>query len=158
MSVPVVIRGKEGEEASWWGLIKVGEGWSGWWTWYYSRFLSSLICSQVYSIPLGGMCVRQPFAIGGQFLLMYIYPSLAPLLLTNPIAKMMCAFSLSLSFPLPPPLPPLPSPLSLPGSGSTYIYGLCDANFKPGMTKEECLHFATNGNQALGGLTIQWGT
>ena len=157
MSVPVVMRGKEGEEASWWGLIKVGEdrvgGGPG-----TTLSSSHLSCSQVYSIPLGGMCVRQPFAIGGQFLLMYIYPSLAPLLLTNPIAKMMCAFSLSLSFPLPPPLPPLPSPLSLPGSGSTYIYGHCDANFKPGMTKEECLHFATNGNQALGGLTIQWGT
>jgi 20S proteasome subunit beta 1 len=46
---------------------------------------------QVYSIPLGGMMVRQPFAIGG--------------------------------------------------SGSTYIYGYCDSQFRNGMTKEECLSF-----------------
>ncbi|XP_068700218.1 proteasome subunit beta type-6-like [Montipora foliosa] len=49
---------------------------------------------QVFSIPLGGMCVRQPFAIGG--------------------------------------------------SGSTYIYGHCDATFKPNMTKEECFAFVSN--------------
>ncbi|XP_028394199.1 proteasome subunit beta type-6-like [Dendronephthya gigantea] len=49
---------------------------------------------QVYSIPLGGMCVRQPFTIGG--------------------------------------------------SGSTYIYGHCDATFKPGMTKDECYKFVAN--------------
>ena len=51
--------------------------------------------SQVFSIPLGGMCVRQPFAIGG--------------------------------------------------SGSTYIYGYCDAHYKAGMTKEECTDFVKNG-------------
>ena len=27
------------------------------------------------------------------------------------------------------------------GSGSTYIYGYCDAHFKQGMTKEECIEF-----------------
>ena len=31
------------------------------------------------------------------------------------------------------------------GSGSTYIYGHCDATFKPGMTKEECFTFVSNG-------------
>merc|ERR1712048_145925 len=46
---------------------------------------------QVYSIPIGGMLVRQPFTIGG--------------------------------------------------SGSTYLYGHCDFNFKKGMTKEECVKF-----------------
>eukprot|EP00047_Mylnosiga_fluctuans_P002172 m.223459 g.223459 ORF g.223459 m.223459 type:complete len:217 (+) comp10929_c0_seq1:31-681(+) len=46
---------------------------------------------QVYTIPLGGMCVRQPFSIGG--------------------------------------------------SGSTYVYGHCDATFKENMTKEECKKF-----------------
>ena len=59
------------------------------------------------------------------------------------------------SFPLPPPLflsLPLPSSLSpslsaTQGSGSTYIYGHCDANFKSGMTKDECLHFVTNGKR-----------
>lgn len=64
--------------------------------------MASMICAgwdaarggQVYCIPLGGVRVRQPFAIGG--------------------------------------------------SGSTYIYGYCDANFKEGMTKEEALKFVRN--------------
>jgi len=46
---------------------------------------------QVYGVPLGGMCVRQPFSIGG--------------------------------------------------SGSTFVYGLVDAEYRVGMTKEECLAF-----------------
>jgi len=49
---------------------------------------------QVYSVPLGGMLVRQPVSIGG--------------------------------------------------SGSTYVYGYVDANFKKGMSKEECVDFVTN--------------
>lgn len=48
----------------------------------------------VFSIPLGGMLVRQPFTIGG--------------------------------------------------SGSSYIYGYCDANYKVGMTREECEQFVIN--------------
>ncbi|KAJ8255031.1 hypothetical protein GJAV_G00200190 [Gymnothorax javanicus] len=32
-------------------------------------------------------------------------------------------------------------PVSVGGSGSTYIYGYVDSNFKPGMTKEEYLRF-----------------
>lgn len=31
------------------------------------------------------------------------------------------------------------------GSGSTYIYGFCDANYKENMTKDECLVFVSNG-------------
>ena len=31
------------------------------------------------------------------------------------------------------------------GSGSTYIYGHCDATYKAGMTKEECFTFVSNG-------------
>lgn len=49
---------------------------------------------QVYSIPIGGMCVRQEVTIGG--------------------------------------------------SGSSYVYGYVDANYKKGMTKEECVQFVTN--------------
>eukprot|EP00128_Syssomonas_multiformis_P011064 Colp12_sorted_trinity150504_noHs@17573 len=49
---------------------------------------------QVYTIPLGGMCLRQPFAIGG--------------------------------------------------SGSTYIYGHCDAQFKENMTQAECEKFVSD--------------
>lgn len=46
---------------------------------------------QVYSIPIGGMCVRQSVSIGG--------------------------------------------------SGSSYVYGFVDANFKEGMKQEECVEF-----------------
>jgi 20S proteasome subunit beta 1 len=48
---------------------------------------------QVYSVPLGGMLVRQPLSIGG--------------------------------------------------SGSSYVYGHVDANFREGMAKEECMDFVT---------------
>jgi 20S proteasome subunit beta 1 len=48
---------------------------------------------QVYSIPIGGMLMRQDVAIGG--------------------------------------------------SGSSYIYGFVDSNFRVGMTEEECLLFVT---------------
>ncbi|KAJ8927016.1 hypothetical protein NQ314_020579 [Rhamnusium bicolor] len=49
---------------------------------------------QIYSIPIGGMCVRQSVSIGG--------------------------------------------------SGSSYVYGYVDANYKPNMTKEECVKFVSN--------------
>lgn len=49
---------------------------------------------QVFTIPLGGSLVKQPFAIGG--------------------------------------------------SGSSYIYGYCDAHYKEGMKKEECVDFVKN--------------
>eukprot|EP00123_Amoebidium_parasiticum_P022567 comp9011_c0_seq1/m.4204 comp9011_c0_seq1/g.4204 ORF comp9011_c0_seq1/g.4204 comp9011_c0_seq1/m.4204 type:complete len:217 (-) comp9011_c0_seq1:35-685(-) len=66
------------------------------------QLMAGIICAgydkkkggQVYTIPLGGMCVRQPFSIGG--------------------------------------------------SGSTYIYGYCDATFKENMTREQCEEFCTN--------------
>lgn len=66
---------------------------------YRDQLTAGIICAgwdrkvgpQVYSIPLGGMCVRQSCAIGG--------------------------------------------------SGSTYIYGYVDANFRKDMTKEECQEF-----------------
>ena len=35
------------------------------------------------------------------------------------------------------------------GSGSTYIYGYCDANFRLGMTREECLTFVKNGRPPI---------
>eukprot|EP00168_Porphyra_purpurea_P012495 TRINITY_DN329_c0_g2_i6.p3 TRINITY_DN329_c0_g2~~TRINITY_DN329_c0_g2_i6.p3 ORF type:complete len:144 (-),score=20.53 TRINITY_DN329_c0_g2_i6:169-600(-) len=35
-------------------------------------------------------------------------------------------------------------PFAIGGSGSTYIYGYCDANYKEGMTKEECQAFVKN--------------
>jgi 20S proteasome subunit beta 1 len=56
----------------------------------------------VYTIPLGGTLVKQPFSIGG--------------------------------------------------SGSTYIYGYCDANYKENMTKEEALQFVRNGMWWFGSL------
>ena len=36
-------------------------------------------------------------------------------------------------------------PVSVGGSGSSYIYGYVDSNFKTGMTKEECLRFTAGG-------------
>ena len=71
-----------------------------------------LCCSvQVYSIPLGGMYVRQPFSIGG--------------------------------------------------SGSTYLYGYCDANFKEGMSREQCQEFVKNCKWDNAGLLLEvdsyWG-
>ncbi|KAI4471938.1 proteasome subunit alpha/beta [Holotrichia oblita] len=35
-------------------------------------------------------------------------------------------------------------PVSIGGSGSSYVYGYVDANFKQGMAKEECVNFITN--------------
>lgn len=35
-------------------------------------------------------------------------------------------------------------PFSIGGSGSTYIYGYCDAAFKDNMTKDEAIEFAKN--------------
>jgi len=34
-------------------------------------------------------------------------------------------------------------PYCIGGSGSTYIYGLCDATFKKNMTQQECMNFVT---------------
>jgi 20S proteasome subunit beta 1 len=69
---------------------------------YRDQMTAGIICAgwdkrhggQVFSIPLGGMLVRQPVAIGG--------------------------------------------------SGSTYVYGYVDSQFKPGMNKEECVSFVAN--------------
>ena len=36
-------------------------------------------------------------------------------------------------------------PCAIGGSGSTYIYGYVDANYKEGMQKAECLQFVANG-------------
>lgn len=68
-----------------------------------NALMAGIICAgwdpvhggQVFSIPLGGSLVKQPFAIGG--------------------------------------------------SGSTYIYGWVDANYREGMTKEQCVEFVRNG-------------
>lgn len=54
--------------------------------------------SQVYTVPMGGMLVRQPVSVGG--------------------------------------------------SGSSYIYGFVDSNYRSGMTKEECLRFTAEGESA----------
>lgn len=36
-------------------------------------------------------------------------------------------------------------PVTIGGSGSTFIYGYVDAKYKPNMSREECLQFATSG-------------
>jgi len=53
----------------------------------------------VYSVPIGGMLVRQPVSVGG--------------------------------------------------SGSSYIYGFMDSNYKPGMSKEQCLELTAAGTLLL---------
>ena len=35
------------------------------------------------------------------------------------------------------------------GSGSAYIYGYCDANYRPDMTQAECEEFVKNGAMLL---------
>jgi hypothetical protein len=81
---------------------------------FFARFLRELMiyCS---SIPLGGALIRQPWAIGGQFYLLY--------------SQQMLLTQKKIIF------------LVLLGSGSTYIWGWCDANYKEGMTREEYVVF-----------------
>lgn len=43
----------------------------------------------------------------------------------------------------------LRQPVTIGGSGSTYIYGYVDAKYKPNMSREECLQFATNGTVGI---------
>ena len=38
-------------------------------------------------------------------------------------------------------------PVAIGGSGSSYVYGFVDSNYKPGMTKDEAVAFATNSKQ-----------
>ncbi|KAI4900575.1 hypothetical protein NFI96_013568 [Prochilodus magdalenae] len=59
---------------------------------------------QVYTVPMGGMLVRQPVSVGG--------------------------------------------------SGSSYIYGFMDSNYKTGMTKEECLRFTADGKGGVRALAL----
>ena len=35
-------------------------------------------------------------------------------------------------------------PFAIGGSGSSYIYGYCDANYREGMTREQCIEFTKN--------------
>lgn len=80
----------------------------------------------VWNIPLGGSLHRQPFAIGG----------------TNQWRlerKRHCQGYENLvanSF--------YHGTLDSIGSGSTYIYGYCDATYRDGMSKDECIEFVKN--------------
>lgn len=38
-------------------------------------------------------------------------------------------------------------PVSVGGSGSSYIYGFMDSNYKPNMTKDQCLELTAAGRQ-----------
>lgn len=70
-------------------------------TWVHLRYCKvSLPVCQVYSVPIGGMLVRQPVSVGG--------------------------------------------------SGSSYIYGFMDSNYKPGLSKEQCLELAAAGKHRTG--------
>lgn len=39
-------------------------------------------------------------------------------------------------------------PVSVGGSGSSYIYGFMDSNYKPGLTKDQCLELTAAGKRA----------
>ncbi|XP_008304275.1 proteasome subunit beta type-6-like, partial [Stegastes partitus] len=43
-------------------------------------------------------------------------------------------------------------PVSVGGSGSTYIYGFMDSNYKPGLNKEQCLELTAAGRLLLQGM------
>lgn len=45
-------------------------------------------------------------------------------------------------------------PISIGGSGSGYIYGYVDANYREKMSKEECAQFVTNGRLSLDSLSL----
>lgn len=74
---------------------------------YRDSLTAGIICAgwdrreggQVFTIPVGGMLVRQPVAIGG--------------------------------------------------SGSTYVYGYVDSNFKPNMSEEEAIKFVLNSESTI---------
>ena len=42
-------------------------------------------------------------------------------------------------------LPCSPPAREFPGSGSTYIYGFCDAYYQPGMNRQQCEEFVKKG-------------
>ena len=62
---------------------------------FFTSSTMSTFYVKVYSIPLGGMCIREKCSIGG--------------------------------------------------SGSSYIYGFVDSNYRENMNKEECIDFAVKG-------------
>lgn len=68
----------------------------------------------VYNIPLGGGLFRQPWAIGGT----RASPTVIRTMLTTFI--------------------------SLSGSGSTYVYGYCDATYQEGWGRDETVNFVKN--------------
>jgi 20S proteasome subunit beta 1 len=43
----------------------------------------------------------------------------------------------------------MPQKFAIGGSGSTYIYGLVDATYREGMSKEECKQFVKTGNKHM---------
>ena len=73
----------------------------------------------VYNIPLGGGLFRQPWAIGGT----------TPL--DSPESTIVYSFLLAA------------------GSGSTYVYGYCDATYKEGWNEEETINFVKNSTPIL---------
>lgn len=40
-------------------------------------------------------------------------------------------------------------PVSVGGSGSSYIYGFMDSNYKPGLSKDQCLELTAAGTHCL---------
>jgi len=47
-------------------------------------------------------------------------------------------------------------PFAIGGSGSTYIYGYCDAHYKPNMPKEKCVEFVKTGSLPVGVFVLHF--
>ena len=41
------------------------------------------------------------------------------------------------------------TPINISGSGSTYVLGYCDSNYKEKMSKDECIQFVINGKNQV---------
>ena len=47
-------------------------------------------------------------------------------------------------------------PFAIGGSGSTFLYGYVDSQFKHGFSKEECLQFVANGRCLVRFFVLFW--
>nr|CAD7577128.1 unnamed protein product [Timema californicum] len=100
---------------------------------------------QVYTVPIGGMCVRQPISIGGSGST-YVYGYVDAKFKKGMNKKECLEFVTTSKFgvyTVPIGGMCVRQPISIGGSGSTYVYGYVDAKFKKGMNKKECLEFVT---------------
>ena len=99
----------------------------------------------MWEIPLGGSCIKQPFSIGASAGVRMGLVRARARLAAPARARGASPAALAPAPSTPPALPIFPTHPPAPsrpgGSGSSYIYGFVDANFRPGMSRDECLTF-----------------